>query len=196
MYIKKYSGLGITENHLKILALFTGLEKRWYIREVQKKLNVSPRTAQLILEDLEKKTILSSEIKGKIKEYGLNKKSKFCREYVIFVEMYKRIIFLDAHSFLREVVEKVGQGCGGIVILFGSYAKGIEKKESDIDLFIVGKCDREVIKKVGDLYSVQINPKVYSTFQKKNSDFLIKEVVENHIVLKGVEEYVSEVLSW
>lgn len=199
MYEKKYSSLGITENYLKILLLFTGLEKSWYIREVQKKLDLSPRTAQLILEDLEKKTILFSESKGKIKEYSLNKKSKFCREYIIFAETYKKIIFLHAHPYLREVLENVEKGCHGIIVLFGSYAKGTEKKDSDVDIFIAGKCNFSVIKECIEKYGLSLSPKVYSlaSFQKKNSnDFLLKEILRNHIILKGAEEYVSEVLSW
>ena len=31
----------------------------------------------------------------------------------------------------------------GIVIIFGSYAKGIQKKSSDLDIMIIGKCDED-----------------------------------------------------
>lgn len=199
MYKKEYSTLGITENHLRILSLFIGFEKRWYIRAVQKKLNISPRTAQLILEDLEKKAILFSKTKGKIKEYELNRKSPSCRNYMILVENYKQILFFGTHSLLQEASGKICKVCKGIVILFGSYAKGIEKKESDVDIFIIGKCNIDAIKEYMNLYSIPISPKIYSfqAFQKKKyADFLIKEVLEHHIILKGVEDYVSEVLSW
>ncbi|MCX6710529.1 MAG: hypothetical protein NTZ02_00385 [Candidatus Woesearchaeota archaeon] len=48
-----YNKLNITENHLQALSLFTnGFEREYYIREVGKLLRISPRTAQLILEDL------------------------------------------------------------------------------------------------------------------------------------------------
>ncbi len=199
MYKKEYGILRITENHLRILSLFTGFEKRWYIRAVHKKLNISPRTAQLILEDLEKKAVLFSRINGKIKEYELNKKSSSCRNYMVLVEQYKQVLFFNAHPLLEEISIKLCNVCKGIVLIFGSYAKGIEKKESDIDLFIVGHCNIQAIKEYMNLYSIPISPKIYpfQTFQKKkDQDFLIKEILGHHIILKGAEEYVSEVLLW
>ena len=199
MYKKEYSFIHITENHLKVLALFTIGEKRWYIREVHKKLELSPRTAQLILEDFEHKAILFSDVKGKIKEYSLNKKSPHCKAYIIFAEYYKRLLFLQTHPFLREVLEKIIETCEGMVILFGSYAKENEKKESDVDLFIVGKCNLKKIQEYSQVYSITISPKIYPLKifqQKKKKDFLIKEVLEHHIILKGTEDYVSEVFVW
>ena len=69
-----YDKINITENGLQIIALFTnGFDSEYYIREVEKLLKISPRTAQLILEDLEDKGIIESKIKGKIKLYKLKK---------------------------------------------------------------------------------------------------------------------------
>ncbi len=63
-----YEKINITENHLNILSLFTrGFDSAYYIREVEKILKISHRTAQLILEDLEKKAVLGSKTRGKIR---------------------------------------------------------------------------------------------------------------------------------
>ena len=65
-----YNKINITENGLQIISLFTnGFDREYYIREVEKLLKISPRTAQLILEDLENKGIIESKVKGKIKLY-------------------------------------------------------------------------------------------------------------------------------
>ena len=54
-----YKKVNITENHFRILSLFSnGFDREYYIREVQRLLKISPRTSQLILADLEKKAIL------------------------------------------------------------------------------------------------------------------------------------------
>jgi len=68
------------------------------VREVEKLLKISPRTAQLILEDLEDKGIVESKIKGKIKTFKLNP-SEFSKRYLAFVEQYKAIAFLEKKLF-------------------------------------------------------------------------------------------------
>ena len=55
MYQKKYN------KEIEILELYTrGFNKEYYVREIAKLLKISPRTAQLTLENMEKKTILNS----------------------------------------------------------------------------------------------------------------------------------------
>ena len=61
MYNLLNNNLRITENHLKVLSLFTsGYNKSLYIREVNRMLELSPRTAQLTLDYLESKGVLHS----------------------------------------------------------------------------------------------------------------------------------------
>src|SRR3989344_165074 len=98
---KKVNKLGITENHMQILSLFTrGFDKEYYIREVQKILKISPRTAQLLLDDLEKKAVLESKKRGKIKAYFL-KKSITAKEYLLFTEQYKKLSFFENNLLIR-----------------------------------------------------------------------------------------------
>ena len=67
-----YEKVNITENTLQVLSLFTNdFSSEYYIREVEKILKISPRTAQLILENLENKGIVESKMRGKIKNYKL-----------------------------------------------------------------------------------------------------------------------------
>mgnify|MGYP001569521704 CR=1 FL=1 len=67
----------ISETQLKIISLFTkGFDREYYIREVTQLLSISPRTAQLNLEDLEKNGLLEATTKGKIKLYKIKKNQK------------------------------------------------------------------------------------------------------------------------
>ena len=192
-----YEKVNITENHLQVLSLFTfGFYREFYIREVQKLLKISPRTAQLILDDFEKKTVLESETKGKIRTYKI-KKSETAKDYLVFAEDYKKISFLKKRPMIREIVTKITPSIKGIGLIFGSYAKGLEKKGSDLDVFIIGECDRSKIRKFSDLYGIEISVKVYPTkiFEKVlKNDILIKEVLSNHIVFLGAEPLVKTVL--
>lgn len=187
-----YEKLNITENHLHVLSLFTnGFGKEYYIREVQKILKISPRTAQLILDDLEKKTVLESKTKGKIRAYKI-KKSETAVDYMVFVEQYKKLAFLGEKQMVKEIVTKIIPFISGIGLIFGSYAKGTEKKDSDLDIFIAGNCDRSSIKKTSELYGIEISVKAYpmKIFEKEiRNDILIKEVLANHIIFLNAEYF-------
>jgi len=194
---EKVNKLGITENHVQVLTLFTnGFDREYYIREVQKLLNVSPRTAQLVLEDLEGKTVLESQTRGKIKVYRL-RKSMMAREYLILAEEYKRISFLEKNNLIREIVEKIIPHIKGIAVVFGSYAKGIQKEDSDVDVFIAGDYNKSKIDNISKMYGVNISVKKYplDLFEKEiRSDPLLKEIIENHVVVSGTESFINIVL--
>lgn len=189
----------VNDVDLRILSLFTkSYNKEYYIREVEKLLGISSRTALVTLAKLEKKGILESKIRGKIKTYSI-KKSGLSREYFVLTEQYKKIQFLEKNHLIKEVLEKAEDYMQGIVIVFGSYAKGLQKKDSDLDIFIVGKHDEDRIKEVGKKYGIDINIKCYpmKIFEKEiNTDILLKEVIENHIIIKGVEGFVWRVAKW
>ena len=194
-----YNKINITENGLQIISLFTnGFDREYYIREVEKLLKISPRTAQLILEDLENKGIIESKVKGKIKSYKL-KINELSNRYLTFVEQYKSIAFMEKNLLVKEVIEKISTFINGIGIIFGSYAKGISNKESDLDIFVVGDYEKKETTKVSRNLGIEISIKCYplKTFEKNvNQDILIKEVLKNHIIFKNTELFIQKVLKY
>ncbi|MBI2103046.1 nucleotidyltransferase domain-containing protein [Candidatus Woesearchaeota archaeon] len=194
-----YNKINITENGLQIISLFTnGFDREYYIREVEKLLKISPRTAQLILEDLEKKGIIESKVKGKIKSYKLNI-NEVSNRYLTLVEQYKSIAFMEKHLLVKEVITKISQVINGIGIIFGSYAKGIAHEESDLDILVVGDYDKEEIKRVSRNLGIEISVKCYplKIFEKNlNRDIFLKEVLKNHIVFKNTELFIQTVRAY
>ncbi|MDP4039142.1 MAG: hypothetical protein Q8P57_01000 [Candidatus Pacearchaeota archaeon] len=101
-----YKKIKFTEKVFHALFLFTNdFNREYYIREVEKLLKISPRTAQLILEDLEDKGIIESKTKGKIQTFKLNP-SEFTKRYLAFIEQYKTISFLEKKFLIKEIIEK------------------------------------------------------------------------------------------
>ena len=192
-----YNKINITENGLQIISLFTnGFDREYYIREVEKLLKISPRTAQLILEDLEDKGIIESKTRGKIKSYKL-KINELSKRYLTFVEQYKSISFMKKNLLVKEVIEKICPFIDGIGIIFGSYAKGTSNKESDLDIFVAGAYEMRGIKKVSRNLGIEISVKCYplKTFEKNiNQDILLKEVLKNHVVFINTELFIQKVL--
>jgi predicted nucleotidyltransferase len=189
----------VNDTDLRILSLFTkGYDKGYYIREVEKLLDISSRTALVTLAKLEKKGVLESRTRGKTKIYSI-RKTAISREYFILAEQHKRIRFLEKNHLIKEVLEKTEAHMRGIVIVFGSYAKGIQKNDSDLDIFIVGKYDREEIESVSKKYRIDVNVKSYplKIFETElHDDFLLKEISEDHILVKDTEGFVRRILRW
>ncbi|MCD6496603.1 MAG: nucleotidyltransferase domain-containing protein [Candidatus Aenigmarchaeota archaeon] len=189
-----YEKLRITENTLQVLSLFTGgFRREYYVREVEKLLRISPRTSQLVLEDLESRGVLESKTRGKIKTYKV-RPGAFARRYLVFAEQYKAIAFLEKRPMIKEIVDKITPHVRGIGIIFGSYAKGLEKEDSDLDIFAAGSCDAAGIKKVSVNLGIEISVKNYpiSTFRKNlNRDILLREILKNHIVFSGAEQFIE-----
>ena len=188
----------LTEIQLKTLSLFTrGFNSEYYVREVAKHLSIAPRTAQLTLEDLERKTVLQSKTRGKIKIYQLQKHD-LTKRYLALAETYKTISFLEKHNLLREITTKIAPHIEGMGLLFGSYVKSKSKKDSDLDVLVIGKANQQETRKISKTYNLVISIKEYPSHIFKRDieqDILIKEILKNHIIFQGAEEFINKVLS-
>jgi len=188
-----YEKVRMTENTLQVLTLFTNdFGREYYIREVERSLKLSPRTAQLILEDLEDKGVIESKTKGKIKAYKLNP-TEVAKRYLVFAEQYKAISFLEKRPLIKEIIEKITPHINGIGVIFGSYAKGLEKEGSDLDIFVAGDHTPDELKKVSRNLGIEISVKCYplKTFGKNlTKDILLREVLKNHVVFVNAEQFI------
>ena len=183
---------------LRTISLFTeGYSNNYYIREAQRKLNTSSRTAQITLDQLERNGILKATTRGKIKTYELTNTTK-AREHIIMAEQHKRIIFQEQQT-VAEAIEQANKHIQGISIIYGSYSKGTQKKDSDLDLFVIGTGNKQKIRETGKKYGITINTIIYpeDLYEKnQHEDILIQEIKKNHIVMKGTEEFVKKTRKW
>ncbi len=191
----------VNDIDLKVLSLFTnGYNKEYYIREVEHLLSISSRTALITLAKLETIGILNSKMRGKIKLYAYNS-SIIAREYSILAEQYKKIHFLECNTVIKEIIEKLEPCVNGMVVIFGSYAKGLQKKDSDLDICIAGSCDKVLIEQIGKRYGIEINIKqypldIFTKYLRETDDILIKEVIEHHVLINNAEAFVTDVAKW
>jgi uncharacterized protein len=191
-----YNKINITENTLRVLALFTeGYDRDCYIREAAGLLDVSPRTAQLILADLEKRGVLTAETRGKNKSYRLLKNDLSAR-YLTLTEQYKAVTLMKSNMMIREVCWRLRPCIDGLAIIFGSYAKASATKDSDLDILIVGNADIPEMRQVGRTIGVRLHVLNYTrnTFRSGvRTDLFLQEVLRSHIVFIGSEEFVDVV---
>ena len=71
-----------------------------------------------------------------------------------------------------------------MIILFGSYAKGNEKSDSDIDIYLetINNKVKNKVKEINSRLSIKIG-------EFDLNSLLIKEIIKNHVIIRGLEEY-------
>lgn len=157
------------DNHIRALAKVLGTNQTTIARKVQ---------------ELEEKNILDFRMEGKNKVYSIRNNIE-TDEYKKIIEHDKLLSILSEHPRLRQIVEQIkAKGEIRLAILFGSYAKGNMDKESDIDIYIETQDSR--IRNNLELLDSKLSIKI-GTFDKEAT--LAKEIVRNHVILKGVDRY-------
>lgn len=158
-------------------------KQNMHVRALSKILNINPMTLSRKIKELEKENVVDFREEGKNKVYFL-KDSIESEQYQLITEHNKLIQIIKKHPRLRKVIEKIQESEIELAIIFGSYAKNTESKKSDIDLYIHTK-DKSIKKKI-ELTDSKLSVKI-GEFDVKN--LLIKEMIKNHIIIKGVEKY-------
>ena len=172
----------------KVLSyFFTNPDSLLYVRELAVVIGEDPGNLSKELRKLEKEGIFISAAKGSIKLYSLD------RKYPLFNEL-KKIVFKTTgiEGSLKQLVLKYA----GIKIamIYGSYAKERENKNSDIDILVVGDFSRgEFTRDIRTLESKlnrEINFSSYTEEEfdkerKKKGGFLSMVMKDNIIMLKG-----------
>ncbi|MFH1890753.1 MAG: nucleotidyltransferase domain-containing protein [Candidatus Kuenenbacteria bacterium] len=175
----------------KILGLyFSNPQKKYYLRELSRILDIDPSNLSKKLKQLEKEGFFLSATKGIEKYFYLNQKHPLFEELKSIISKTEGI----TGSLKKELAKfaEIKWAC-----IFGSFAKGSERSNSDVDVFIVGDVDfgkvnlklQELEKKLDR----EINQVIYTAQEfrnkKKKSPFL-KQVLNNKkIILIGADEY-------
>jgi len=155
-----------------------------HVRGIAKKLDINHMTILRKIKELSKENVVDYEKQGKNKVYFL-KKTIEAKNHVLTTENYKLTKTLKKYPNLRSIIKKIQKNKKiKLAILFGSYAKNIAKKESDIDVYI--KTKNPNIKKEIQMINTKLNIKI-GDFDL--SSLLIKEIIKNHVIIKGVEEF-------
>jgi len=174
---EKYAGIRI----LKFFLLNPRIEI--HIKEVAKKLNVSPSTAKFYCDLFLREGIFVVEVKGNLKIFSLNNTA--------YIKELKKIFAL---FYLKEFgLEKIVKG--GSLAVYGSYASGEFNEKSDIDIIVICEekdLDKNLVlsleKRIGKKIQLIIIP--YHKWEKMKGgkdrrDPFAMEVLANHILIKG-----------
>ncbi len=152
-----------------------------HLKELTRKLKVSPRSVKIYCDLFEEEGILISERKGNLRIFRLNNGSFIVREL-------KRTYYL---LILKEFgIENICESC--TIAVYGSFASGEMDERSDLDILVVGDEEdvdynllREIEEKTGRDVQLTVIPFHRWGVMKEERNEFAESVIRNHILIRG-----------
>ncbi len=173
----------------KILALFfTNPQGRFYLREVCRRIHKPTNSVSAELSRLAQAGLLTSERQANLLYYAVNTKCPIYSEGKSIVLKTEGL-----GDLLRAALSK--QSGIRFAFIYGSYAKGLERPGSDIDLMLIGEVKpasiAPAIKKLEARIGREVNYSIYPPdefLRTKNKGFISDVRHGQKIMLVGVAD--------
>lgn len=162
--------------------------------EISKDVKIGRRTVSRIMNRLVEVGFMDYVLQGKNKlfYFDLNKNNSF--SLLNYSEINKSINFGLKNKEIYLIISKL-VSVSDAVIVFGSYAKGKNKKGSDLDVVLLGNVNLNELKKIKDLSLVEINEHIvsFSEFKKilKSKNPLSLEISNSHVLFGNFSKIVN-----
>jgi len=172
------------KTNLELEIILVLVKNKAHLRSIARTLNESHSTVLRKINDFLKKNVLDYKKEGRNKVFFI-KNNLTARNYVYSAEIYKLSKTIEKCPELSIIFEDIKKEFQkGMILLFGSYAKGNPKQESDIDIYLE-TTDSKVKSRLNELNS-RLGIKT-GRFDVKSP--LIKEIIKDHVIIRGVEEF-------
>lgn len=172
------------KNNLKLEIISVLLKNKTHLREIARILNKPHSTILRKINEFVKENILDYKKEGKNKIFFIKNNLK-AKNYIYSAEINKLNKVLEKYPRLSVILGDIKKNFSkGMIILFGSYAKGNSKENSDIDIYLETN-DNKIKNKLKELNS-KLSIKI-GKFDEKS--LLIKEIIKNHIIIRGLENF-------
>lgn len=164
----------------KILRLFfSDTEKKYYLRQLERILDLPVGNIRRELLALEKIGLFKKEKAGNQTHYSINKQSAVYNDF-------KNIVFktIGVEGSLKKEIKDI-KGIN-FAFIFGSYAKNKEDSFSDVDLFIIGNPDEDIL--IGKISEIEkeINREInYNIFSEKD---LANSIIGKNVFILNILE--------
>ena len=147
-------------------------------------LQISKRTISRKLNKLVKENILDYKIEGRNKKFKLKFDSIITKQFIVLAETLKTSKFLLKYPKIAIYLDEIKAN----KIIFGSYAKTNNIKNSDLDILFIN------IKKIDyELFNIHAQfgnlSEIKSKLNKGNT--LLQEIANNHIILGDINTIVD-----
>jgi len=190
----------ITQNEIKTLVCFFPKLDSLTSKEIEDKSGLSHETTFRMLKGLVGKRYLVEKKIGKTNVYDLVKDRDLIYQVFVSYMTKKRLDFKEKHILLyKRLYEFLNElNPEGSAVIFGSYAKGTQTKNSDIDLLCVTnrKDIQSIVQIFRTKYNINIQPVLvknsdFKNIKKDNLQFWM-DLIEYGIVLDGLDLFFKE----
>ena len=188
---------------LKIINfLWRNQNTQFTINKIAKSLEETYSNINKIVTRLVNEKVLDKKVVWHAFQCSINKNSDKAKALINLSEIERKEEYFQKHEKLallfNDLLKELSNNVV-CVVLFGSYAKETFSKESDIDLLILTQKKEDlasIIRKTSSLHNKEINPLIFTLeeFKKRKKEAVIKEIFDNHIILKGFENFINEVI--
>jgi predicted nucleotidyltransferase/predicted transcriptional regulator with HTH domain len=181
--------IGRSEIRKKIILLFVyNQRKEFYLSEIARKVKTTPGTAQRELNRLLSQDFITFRKRGNLNIYRINESYTLLPEIEAVV---RKTIGIEV-----ELGNELSRVKGiRFAFLFGSYAKGGLKSDSDVDLFIIGTPEEDdvyrAVQKVEDSVGREINYHLADETefaQKSRTSSFHREILAKPLMIMGNED--------
>ena len=162
--------------------IFNYPNKTFHIRMLEKETGFSTTAVIDAIEELKKYNIITIEETPLTTNIKANLDSEAYRFYKLVFNLYR----LKRYLFVDKLVEIFNNP--EAIVLFGSFAKGEDIEESDIDILVISsQKNNENLEDFANLFKKELNRKInihiLPSLAKSSNEF--KNAVANGIVLHG-----------
>ena len=174
----------VQNKNIELEIILTLIKNKSHLREIARFIKQPHSTVLRRLNELTKENIIDYKEEGRNKIFFIESNLK-AKNYIYSAEIYKLNQLLKKHPKFLIIFEDIKKNFSkGMITLFGSYAKSNPKNKSDIDIYLE-TTDNKIKDTIKQLHS-NLNIKI-GKFDTKS--LLVKEIIKNHIIIKGVEEF-------
>ena len=172
------------------------VNKESTIRELAKQIKADYRITHIALQRLIKKDIVRVRTIGKSKLCSLNREHFSSDIYNAEDERKSELLKnKDIDQLLKQILYKIKTGFFSL-LLFGSYAKKTQTKNSDIDLIFIFKDAgfEDKVKEILSLIPLKTHSLVFSEeefirMKDSKEPNVIKEALEKYVILYNIEGF-------
>lgn len=196
MVKKKNQQDKLSESELDILKSFFPRTKELTLKEIMQKTGYSYEPINRIVHNLAKRKIITEKKFGKTLVYDLDAKKTEAKVAFYVSATEKANNFAGKHSSIFAGLSEIPEEDAELIIIFGSYAKGTARKDSDIDLIIISSNSKKVEVNLASMkrrYGLEIHPIIISKIEftkiKEENKELWDSLIENGIIFKGYEVF-------
>jgi predicted nucleotidyltransferase/predicted transcriptional regulator len=189
----------INRTELEILMGFFPIGKEITLKRIMEKSGLSYEPVYRTIKELSKQNIISGKKFGKTAVYSLDFKKEEVKTAFFFYAKNRLRGFSKNNKVVYNALMQIDDENIDFLAVFGSYAKGNQTKESDVDVLCVSSNKKVDENEIGSLrhktnleFSPVVIPKSEFKKIKKENDVFWQDLIEYCVIFKGYELLYSE----